>query len=547
MDFDRIYSTLFHELATEQYDSMAETNQFFAQKLEVFAKEMGIARFTVDELVLYEDTQGEPDEKGKFSSSYRNSNRTVTIITAWPCKNVSWTATDKERIKLLQETFYVFGGRAKMIDMIRTAETTDKLTGIPNAAGIHPHGNRLFAAGRGGEFGSFFVNIKNFKLINRRFGSAVGDIILKQFGEFLLKSACLEGEMAARLGGDNFLMIVRQEHSEEIERLLKSFEASAIVDGQLLHVPVTAKAGYVGIGECATFQESLNWSSIAMMYAKSSHENIVHFRPEMLEKTLHDKEVSEKFKSALANREFITFYQPKVSAVDGTICGCEALARWNSESGMIYPKEFIPTLEKEGSICLLDFYILDMACRHIKQWISKGLTPVPVSVNFSKRHLKNKNTAEQIIATIGKYNIPNNLLEIELTEMSDADDFGTMLEFSARLREAGISTSIDDFGTGYSSMTLLRDLPVDVVKLDRSFVINLEKGESKDRIMLESVIHLVKAFGMEVLVEGVETVSQYEYLKIIGVDVIQGYLFDKPINYQAFTEKLKNPVYNIAK
>ena len=201
--------------------------------------------------------------------------------------------------------------------------------------------------------------------------------------------------------------------------------------------------------------------------------------------------------------------------------------------------EFIPVLEREGTVCTLDFYVLDKVCRAIRSWIDRGIKPVRVSTNFSKVHLKNPALADRIFAVIDKYGIEPKYIEIELTEMSGYDNYENLAQFIKVMRERGVHTSIDDFGTGYSSLNLLTDLDVDTVKLDKSYSIRLDNHEEKTKILIRNIVNMVHDLGFKVIAEGVETDEQAEFLREIGCSTVQGYLYDRPLPLDQFEQRLE--------
>ena len=263
----------------------------------------------------------------------------------------------------------------------------------------------------------------------------------------------------------------------------------------------------------------------------SGKTDMLHFDDTMLEKALRQKEVSQMFPNALENQEFEVFYQPKVTLSDNQLCGCEALVRWFRNGVMVPPMDFIPVLEREGSVCKLDFYVLERVCQNIQDWLSRGIEPVRISVNFSKMHLKNPNLAEEILAVLKKYNVSAKYIEVELTEMSGYESYETLLRFVQTMHENGVSTSIDDFGTGYSSLNLLKDLNVDIIKLDKSFLNNMEKQEKhrkNDVIVIKNIVNMVNDLDMEVIAEGVETAAELRTVTELGADLLQGYFLARP-------------------
>ena len=225
------------------------------------------------------------------------------------------------------------------------------------------------------------------------------------------------------------------------------------------------------------------------------------------------------------------------------MCGAEALVRWHQGDTLIPPYKFIPLLEEEGSITELDFYIFDNMCQDIKEWLDSGITPVRVSSNFSKLHLLNADFADRVLNVVNKYQISHEYIEVELTESSGYENFEALTSFVNKMKENGICVSIDDFGTGYSSLSLLKELNVNVIKLDKTFIDEIGNGDDVNEKLVKNVIHMIKDLGRDIICEGVETKDQAEFLISQGCFMAQGYLYDKPLPGAEFEQRLKKPKY----
>ncbi len=244
------------------------------------------------------------------------------------------------------------------------------------------------------------------------------------------------------------------------------------------------------------------------------------------------------FPEAIKNEEFQVFYQPKISLKNYRLEGAEALCRWKHGGEMIAPFRFIPALEAGQEICTLDFYMLEHVCQDIKRWLDEGKRVVRVSVNLSRRHFGNENLLKDIIGIINKYDFPKKYIEIELTETSTDVDFKELKEVVTGLVDAGIRTSIDDFGMGYSSLNLLRELPWDTLKIDRSLLPVTKDENSKIAVIMEHVIAMAHTLGIECIAEGVETIDQINILKTKSCFLAQGFYFDRPLEKQEFERRM---------
>lgn len=230
----------------------------------------------------------------------------------------------------------------------------------------------------------------------------------------------------------------------------------------------------------------------------------------------------------MENNEFVVYFQPKVELKTNKIAGAEALVRWQDpKKGLIPPDEFIPIFEKNGFITKLDIYVFEEVCKTIRKWLNEGINPIPVSVNLSRMHLQNPNFLKKYKEIQEKYEVPADLLEIELTETLVFENFEQLKKVIDDIHQMGFSCSIDDFGSGYSSLNLLKEIPVDILKLDRIFF--SKKNDKRGNSVIESIISLAKKLNMTTISEGVETISQVEFLRKADCDLVQGYVYSKPL------------------
>ena len=262
---------------------------------------------------------------------------------------------------------------------------------------------------------------------------------------------------------------------------------------------------------------------------------------EIEEEINREKELQISILRGLDREEFEPFYQPKVDSNTNTLCGAEALARWRKDGGFVSPAIFIPYMEQTGSICKLDFMMLNRLCKDIRKWIDEGYNPVPVSINFSRRNLDNVNLAEDINKVIERYHIPKELIQIEITETNDDYSIDVLKNFIEGLKKYNLSSSIDDFGSGSSSLNLLNQVKFDVLKVDKVLVDNLDNRSLK---ILTSIINLAKDLNMSLVAEGVEKKEQLNILNKLGCNVIQWYYYDKPLNKLDFENRLVNKEYH---
>lgn len=459
-------------------------------------------------------------------------------IRIYPLTDTPWTQEQRTTLELLVSVIFYAASRCRLAELLSRASIMDGVTGALNTDGLRLRGEELLSRHLLKEYVGIFANIKNFRYLNQRIGSKQGDEVLKKYTKFVLSE--LHGdEVFARLGADNFMMLVHKENVDKYVEYFSKCRVSVPLQRGSQEIEITIRMGVCTIGEEDRVTDVIHKTSIAFGIAKNpSSPDAVWFQSNMLEKTIHDKEVANRFEEAIKKKEFAVYYQPKVTLENKHLCSGEALSRWIRDGKVVPPMEFIPVLEREGSICELDFYVLDTVCQNLRDWLDRGIEPVPISVNFSKIHLHNRDLAERILDVLHKYDIDSQYIEIELTEMSGYEDFASLNEFIEVMKNAGVQTSIDDFGTGYSSLNLLKDLDVDIIKLDKSFINNLEKGGANDRKVVRSIVNMVNELDMRVVAEGVETNEQVEFLRKVNCSMAQGFLFDKPLPREEFEWRL---------
>lgn len=269
----------------------------------------------------------------------------------------------------------------------------------------------------------------------------------------------------------------------------------------------------------------------------TSHNSYIFWDEDMLQKHEETKKIEQQFRKAIANEEFLVYYQPKVGLKKYRMAGAEALCRWNNDGNIMPPIRFIPILEQSQAICDLDFYMLEHVCRDIQRWMKEGKEVVKTSVNFSRRHMGSERLAERILEVIDKYNVPHEYIEIELTETTTDVEFRDLKIVVDSLQLQGVSTAVDDFGVGYSSLNLIRELPWDVLKIDKSFLPKSDDSSEKN-LMFKYLIAMAQNLGLECIVEGVETLEQVRMLKENNCYMAQGFYFDKPLPVEEFETRL---------
>ncbi|MBO5082510.1 MAG: GGDEF domain-containing protein [Lachnospiraceae bacterium] len=495
-----------------------------------------------ESMIVYVSPEGFDTEELKYDFPTGNGGGVHFSVSA--VKGYTWDADEKEDMFFLCRMLMMICGRARLSDIMAQSVSRDMETGLINSNGYVMAGNCMFREGVLHNYTAMYLNLKNFKYVNKQIGNQNANEVIKAYAIALAKRI-KEGEVAARLGGDNFALLIRKERKEEVLKLLEGISVEVNLSGMLHSFLIESRIGMYDIQPGENMHPVMNCISLAINAArKSKGLNVVEFNQEILEKINHEQEISADFPKAIENREFVVYYQPKVNLDTCELCGGEALVRWIKNGKVVPPADFIPLFERDGSVCRLDFYVLDQVCRDIKAWKQQGIEPVTISVNFSKTHLHNPKVAEEILAVIGAYGIESKYIEIELTEMSDYSDYLALKTLVSKMKSHGIKTSIDDFGTGFSSLNLLTDFMFDIVKLDKSFLDNIEKHNSgTDEIVVRNIVKMVSELKMKAIAEGVETEEQARFLKNIDCRLVQGYLFDKPLPVEDFVGRLQNRKY----
>lgn len=383
------------------------------------------------------------------------------------------------------------------------------------------------------------ADISHFKYFNEVYGFRSGDEVLADFAKLTVRHNP-RAVAACRDYADNFIIMVRSSSSEilikNIQNYCKAFaisEAEKFLDSNL----------ELCVGACMVegrerdIQQYIDNANMARKLVKEKGTSgVLLFEQSMKTERMQEIALLHRMEEAIENNEFFIYLQPKVSLKTGKIVSAEALARWKKTTGeLMKPNEFIPILEKSGKIVDLDFYVYHCTLRMIKQWIQRGLQPIPLSVNMSRYHIRNHNLVERLICGLSQFGVGSEHIEIEITESAFIEEQAALLETMKEIKEGGFRISIDDFGTGYSSLSMLMEVPADVVKIDKEFLKNSSLLSGKS--MINNVIQLIKDNRMEVLCEGVETKEQAELLTSMGCDMAQGYYYAEPLEIAEFERR----------
>lgn len=384
-----------------------------------------------------------------------------------------------------------------------------------------------------------YFDIDNFKMINDTFGYEFGDNLLITIAK-ALKKELTEGEVYARLSSDYFAIFCDYENGRnKIIRKLDSIRDNIESNLNIVfEISLCVGIYFVEEGE-VDIQKAVNKANMARSVAKGKNINYAIYNEDVRNKLSEESMILDDIKTALVKNQFEVYYQPKFSLVNGEMVGSEALIRWNHPTHkFISPAVFIPIAEKSQLILKIGRFVFERVCIDLSEWKKQGKKIVPVSVNLSRVELYQPDIVKFINNTIKMYNINSDLIELEITETVAMNELNILKNVLNELRKYGFSISMDDFGTGYSSISCLRDMPIDILKLDKSFLDGIENDE-RSRNIAKSIVSLAKSLDLIVIIEGVENKEQAELMKQFGCDLVQGFYFARPMPAKNFVDLLQ--------
>ena len=422
---------------------------------------------------------------------------------------------------------------------LQLAAHTDPLTQLPNRAMFESLLQRAAARADRNQhrLALLFINMDGLKNVNESFGQSTGDQVLYAMSQ-RLHSIVGSQDLVARAGGDEFLLLLDgnpapTDAANLAGRLLKLIAEPCEVDGQ--NVSMSCSVGITIYPEHGALSKLIAHAAAAMKGAKrNGGATYCFFEAQMVAGARDQVDLLRDLRRAVAQGELELYYQPKIHAPSGQITGAEALMRWHHpERGMVGPNIFIPLAERFGLIQALGNWLIEDVCRQIGAWREEGLR-MRVAINLSVHQLRQDDLSDRIREALARYQVEPALLTCEITESAAMEDTRNTLRMIERLSAVGVHLSIDDFGTGYSSLSYLRQLAAEELKIDRSFVLDLETSADA-RAIVDAVVKLAQALGLKVVAEGVETEEQQKILRSLGCDELQGFLFAKPMSAKALS------------
>jgi diguanylate cyclase (GGDEF)-like protein len=403
----------------------------------------------------------------------------------------------------------------------------------------------MIVSNRNETFGAvLFIDIDHFKKLNDTLGHDKGDVLLQQVAQRLI-SCVREGDTVGRLGGDEFLVILKnlnvniQESASLIEAIGKKI-LNILSQTYLLGDINYRSTASVGItlfcGEATPIEDLLKQADLAMYKSKESGRNTLRFFDANMEAVIMKRAALENdFHDAITQNQFLLYYQAQI--MDGQLVGVEALVRWqHPQRGLVPPNDFIPLAEETGQIVQLGSWVLETACAQLADWANQPLMAhLTIAVNVSARQFHQEDFVDQVIEIVKNNKANPNLLKLELTESLLISNIEDIIEKMSRLKSRGICFSLDDFGTGFSSLSYLKLMPLDQLKIDQTFVRDV-LTDPNDASIAKTIIALADSLNLNVIAEGVETAEQRDFLAEAGCHAYQGYFFSRPLPIEKFNE-----------
>jgi diguanylate cyclase (GGDEF)-like protein len=387
-----------------------------------------------------------------------------------------------------------------------------------------------------------YLDLDRFKNVNDTFGHTIGDLLLQAVVHRLQK--CLrEGDTLSRYGGDEFVLLLPEIDGAADAELIANKIIAALKPAFKLESQQVFAGLSIGGALFPEFGGSIDTlikhADIAMYEAKVQGNNsYALFNNAMGEHLSQSIKLEAELRQALVNDELRVFYQPQICTQSNTVIGVEALVRWqHPERGLIYPGEFIALAEDTKIIFDLGDWVVRHAVAEVKSWMDQGLPPIRLAVNFSSLQVEQANLVDNVISTLAEFDFPPHYFELEITENNMMHDLEGMVKKMQSLADHGVTVAIDDFGTGYSSLSYLHTLPIHTVKLDQSFVRNIQSVDLEVSIV-NAICAMAHGLGLNIVAEGVESQSQHDYLKNLGCQEVQGYLISRPLSGTAFLQFL---------
>lgn len=421
---------------------------------------------------------------------------------------------------------------------------TDSLTGLSSMEKFRIDAEEVLKSNKREDYYVIALDIDKFKVINDLYGYEEGDKVIAYIGK-MCKEDLTERDFITRVNADNFMIFKKTRDIHDVYAYLnRIFEKVSDEMGKRnVHFRLTLKAGICKVHEeDRLLSHVLDKANLAKKNMKKSHESsYIEYTESMRQKNIEDKLLENDMEEALNSRQFQIYLQPQIDLETKKIVSAEALVRWiHPTKGLIPPFKFIPVFENNGFITRLDLYVWEEAIRTIVEWKKQSKMAVPIAINLSRADIESDGVIEELCNLMKKYNLSSKWIKTELTESIYLENETMILEKMEQLKKFGFKIAVDDFGSGYSSLHLLRSMPVDILKIDKSFLEITSEMTYEEEVILRNVVEMGKELGLQIIMEGVETAVQSEFLEAIGCDIVQGYYYGKPMPVSDFEEALVN-------
>ena len=537
-----LYQTVVSQLRTMVFEYNVEQDSFYISPL--FQEKFGITEIHNVNFLLEESTKNliyvlDQDIYKMLFTDRDDDFREVTCRLCMKNGQLVWYRICIQYIRNEQGKLVRIIGTLKDVDeATRSYETLryrseyDILTNIPNINRFYVDAGRMIREDEMKNYAIISFDIDKFKLINDLFGMSTGDEVLKHIAG-VLKERAPGSAMYCRVHSDMFLICISYNKRGDVIRFIEKLR-KAIYKNEFAFDVNTTYGIYLVTDNAIPINLMCDRATLAARTVKGNAMNFCAFYDEQYRtEILKNTEIEQDMNAAISGKQFLMYLQPKYNLITGKICGAEVLSRWNHPvKGLIQPNDFIPLFERNGFILRLDEYMWEEACRTLARWRDEGKEPVPLSVNISRYHIQHNDLVAAWRRLIKKYNIPTSYLTLEITEtfFYDSQDLYEVLE---ELQVMGFRLEVDDFGAGYSSLNMIRQIPVDTIKIDKGFL-DKKLSTDKGKIVISHTIAMAKDLKLDVVAEGVETKEHVDFLKSSSCDIAQGFFFAKPMPVEEF-------------
>lgn len=467
-----------------------------------------------------------------FSMNIITHDRKKIIISAFVREGTQdWSNDDKKLLNTICNRIHAVIERSKLSEIVASAVSRDMMTGLLNLDSLIDEGLKLERKKQLIEYCACMFNLKNFKYVNQILPYHDGNRIMVEYCH-TLSASINKDEHLARIGGDNFAGLIRKDNLFHFLELLHKLEISIQTRLDVKTFAISASCGYAEADSNSNgIQELIQFASDALHVAKNVlHEDVVRYTKDIKEFVVHERSISILFKPSAYANEFIPYYQKRTDLRTGNTIGNEALTRWIHAKNIMMPEDFVPTLERDGSIEKLDYLILEQVCSNISELLMAGKKPYRTTVNVSCHHLMNPHFTGNLVEILSRYKVNPELIELEFSETMSELNMKMLVPVVNELKLYGFAVSIDHFGDGSVSLNMLKEVPLDTLVFSQHFIADNYTG-IQGSLLIESAVNIAKAYFIKTVACGIDSEPLLKYVKDIGFDAIQGNVSKTPIPF----------------